>query len=498
MDDRYKNNGYRSYEKAVYKEPIVEIDKDNIFIKAIPYPIEDSIEQERFYYEGLPLFDRESYMKRSKIQKRVLLGQIKNIRLFLPFHKALEFEFYNTLVESYRGRKMVVNYKTDTYKLIGDVGSGTGTGFAIIGNSGCGKSSSLRSITNHYPQTIIHETDKGEIAQILYLVVSCMPNSNFKAMYIAIGKAIDDALHISMYEPMISKMKTLGMQQQKIVELIETYAIGMIIFDEIQLMDFSSTHEASFEALMTMANQTKVVVAVVGTNDSYDKILKYPRTVRRIGNFIDASFYCQIKKCTAYALNKLSRYQLTDTEIKITDDLVEAIHNETRGVISIIVSLYIAMQDDYIENDLKGPIDGKYATKIFKKYFPKIREVLQRDDIRSHDIQLATLLKESDNAYKRQLEELKQRATVNEMTENIADTDMSEIVRTVTRSIMLVTDQFSTKQIETAIKKIVGRSKNKDIDIDALVKTVFKKLNESQVKVAPKISKENMISNILT
>ena len=284
-------------------------------------------------------------MKRSKIQKRLLLGQLKSLRLYLPFHKTLEYEFYNTLLDSYRNRKLVINYRTGTYKLVGDVGSGTGTGFALIGLSGCGKSSSLKSLTDHYPQVIIHKTDRGEISQILYLTVSCLPNSNFKAMYKSIGKAIDEALHTNIYEDMIEKIRTLGSQQQKIVELIETYAIGMIIFDEIQLMDFSAISESSFESLMTIANQTKIVIAIVGTNDSYDKILKYPRTVRRIGNFIDASLYCQLKNNTAYVLKILSQYQLTDRKIIITDELIEAVHSETKGIISLIISLYIAMQD---------------------------------------------------------------------------------------------------------------------------------------------------------
>ena len=434
-------------------------------------------------------------MKRSKIQKRLLLGQLKSLRLYLPFHKTLEYEFYNTLLDSYRNRKLVINYRTGTYKLVGDVGSGTGTGFALIGLSGCGKSSSLKSLTDHYPQVIIHKTDRGEISQILYLTVSCLPNSNFKAMYKSIGKAIDEALHTNIYEDMIEKIRTLGSQQQKIVELIETYAIGMIIFDEIQLMDFSAISESSFESLMTIANQTKIVIAIVGTNDSYDKILKYPRTVRRIGNFIDASLYCQLKNNTAYVLKILSQYQLTDRKIIITDELIEAVHSETKGIISLIISLYIAMQDYYIENDLKCPIDGDYATKIFKRYFPKIRSILQKSDYKSKDVKLSEMIRQSELAYKRQLEELEQRTSSEEMTNNMGETDISDIIDVITKSILDVTEQFTVKQIETAIKQVIGSNKKTDINIRVVTRMVFDKLKES--RTVPKISKEEMLKNII-
>lgn len=435
-------------------------------------------------------------MKRNKIQQRILLKQIKDVRFFLPFHKALEFNFYDTLVSSYRNRRLVLNKKTDTYRLVGDVGSATDSAFALIGLSGCGKSSAIKSVTSHYPQTIIHETEKGEMAQILYIVVSCMPNSNFRALYATIGKAIDDALQINLYEEMLSRKRySLAELQQLLTSLIETYAIGMIIFDEIQLMNFSSTKEASFETLLTLANQTKVAINIVGTNDSYDKILKHPRTVRRIGTFIDASFYCNSKKyASAYVLSTLSKYQLVKNEMVINDDLIEAFYKETNGIVSLMVSLFIAVQDDYIENDLKGPINGDYVVKVSKKYYPKIRQILKKGP--EYDKQISILLHEVELTDKRQLEELMQRSTIEQTIKNKDDTDISDYVEIVTESITKVTDKFPVKKIQATIKAVVGNTKKEDIDVDALCMAVFKKLDESHNKVTPKISEEEMIKQI--
>lgn len=497
MDDRYKNTGYGSVERAVYKDTIIKSDNDNIFIKAIPFPLEQGLEQQRYYFEGLPLFDREAYMQQGKLQKRILLKEIENIRIFLPFHETLEFLFYNKLITSYRKRRLVVNLKTDTYKLVGDVGAGTDSGFALIGKSGCGKSSSLKSLTSHYPQTIIHKTDKGEIAQILYLVVSCLPNSNFRAMYVSIGKAIDEALHINIYEEMISKKKTLGAQQQKIVELIETYAIGTIIFDEIQLIDFSSTKEASFESLMTMSNQTKMLITVVGTTDSFDSMMKSPRTIRRVGDLIDASEYCRSKEWTAYILGKLAPYQITDTKIKITNDLIDAIHSETKGIIKLIISLYVEMQDYYIENDLKCPIDGKFAVRVFKKRFAKLRKVLQSEYDEDYETVVASYINEFKKNSENKTNELKQIAVEKSLPGINDNIDTSEYEKAVIKSVQEITDRFSDKQISKETRKIIGSMSTADINIDALTTVVLKKLIASEKPDTPKISKEEIIDFIL-
>ncbi len=55
---------------------------------------------------------------------------------------------------------------------------------------------------------INHHIDRvGDFKQIVYIVVSTSPNDNFNALYISIGKAIDNALSLvdPIYEKMLSK-----------------------------------------------------------------------------------------------------------------------------------------------------------------------------------------------------------------------------------------------------------------------------------------------------
>ena len=66
------------------------------------------------------------------------------------------------------------------------------------------------------------------IIQITYLVVSCMPNSNFATLYRQIGETIDNALGYPepVYEIMITKKcRSLAEKQLKVCELIEKFSI---------------------------------------------------------------------------------------------------------------------------------------------------------------------------------------------------------------------------------------------------------------------------------
>ena len=101
---------------------------------------------------------------------------------------------------------------------------------------------------SNYPQTILHEFGDGtRIIQIVYLVVNCSPNSNFSELYASVGRAVDLAIGNTdnIYESYIKKSKSLGAKADAVARLIERFSVGIIIFDEIQLIDITGTKENS-------------------------------------------------------------------------------------------------------------------------------------------------------------------------------------------------------------------------------------------------------------
>ena len=191
------------YVKAKIKE-----DEGNMYIEALPYPRENK-DIYRAYSRSFASYDYDSIKKMTKLEKMLQVSMLKEIRFPLPFHSELEFSFYNALLISYRHRKRCpvydknINYMAEnkdnemTSVLYGDSSDATNAGFSLIGYSGCGKSSAISTLVSHYPQVIIHEDgDGGYFPQITYLVVNCIANSNFSALYEGIGDAIDKAFAV--------------------------------------------------------------------------------------------------------------------------------------------------------------------------------------------------------------------------------------------------------------------------------------------------------------
>ena len=368
-------------------------DNNNPFIAALPpYDSENQNYFIRNYNKSILGYDYDKVKSMSNSEKVYQLSKLHtNFRVLLPFQKQLEDEFYMSLVTSYNSRKMyhdrninipiVVNNNEQQIhqKSWAETWNSTNSSFSLIGYSGCGKSTSVSQMLEHYPQVIRHINGEGEfVPQIVYLVVSCIPNSNFNELYVSIGKAIDRALGNidEVYEKIIAKERGLSGKMKKVIKLIETLNIGCIIFDEIQLIDFKHTKENSFEGLMTIANETKVAIAVVGTEDAKKKMFLNLRNARRVGTLIDASTYTKNKAYFKNIVCNMMQYQWFDEKVEITDDLIEALFKNTHGIISQLINLYAMIHIYYFKFKNKKPkVDANLVEIVNKKYFPLINEL---------------------------------------------------------------------------------------------------------------------------
>jgi hypothetical protein len=168
----------------------------------------------------------------------------------------------------------------------------------------------------------------------------------------------------------------LGKKLEKVRALIEKFGIGIIIFDEIQLIDFEHSRDNSFESLMTLSNRTKVAMAVVGTEDARDKMFKELRTSRRIGTVINGNQYCENKKFFYFLVSQLFQYQWFDEPVKVTDELVEAFFDVTKGIVDQLIGIYSCMHYDYLERKIRPTIDADYVREVANRYYPGIQRVL--------------------------------------------------------------------------------------------------------------------------
>ena len=377
------------------------IEPGNIFIEALPLPKDfDGIGMKG----DIPLSTyttREEEIKKPFYEQLLKIRQLRKVRFVLPMNLELEQECYLALVDSYSNRRIirdndveidyVANNKEEVTNSVtkGQNDDAPVTGFALLGYSGCGKSSALRTLFKTYPQYINHwGPGIRKTPQIVYIVVQCPPNSNFRGLYINIGKAIDEALGnikpVYQAELDPGPHGNLSLYRSKVEDLIEKFSIGLIVFDEVQHINFTVQTENSFETLLELCNKTKVAIAVVGTEEATMKIINSTvKQARRIGVRIPADKYCSNRKCFDSYVRNLMRYQWFDIDIK-TDPanvkaITDALYECSKGIIDQLVSLYMYMNIDYIRapKGNKPIVNREYVYTVSDKHYAGIRALLE-------------------------------------------------------------------------------------------------------------------------
>ena len=496
---------------AKYVKAKVPMDRGNCFIEALPYPRKDD-DIRLAYTKTLPEYNYSKVKKMSKLEKMLQVGTLRKLRFPLPFHVNLEFSFYNALLTSYRDRQRVISHKKnieyimeDGIKesdsiLVGNEGDATNSGFSLIGYSGCGKSSAIGILTSYYPQVIMHSDGEGRyFPQIVYLVVNCVSNSNFAALYESIGNAIDKAFGNvePVYAKEIARTNGLGKKAEKVRSYIEKFAIGIIIFDEIQLIDFDHVRENSFDSLMTMANRTKVAVAVVGTEDAREKMVFELRTTRRIGNLINGNAYCGNIKFFQVLVEQLFRYQWFDKPVDLTPEIIEKLYDITKGIVDQLISVYSAMHYDYLQRKTKPKINEEYIEKVFQKFYPGLQDILENLEASSiAEEELRKIRAQGEERVNGIIDIAKQENEENKIIQSKEDiSDMAVQLSNITANIQAIYDEYSGEQIEEAYKKIIRKKSSEGRTEKELSKLVIEELSKKPKRknTKSKLNKEQII-----
>ncbi len=483
---------------AKYIHAILNEDNGNSYIEALPLP-RDEREIILAYNKSLASFQYDKVKKMTRLEKLLQIGTLRNLRFPLPFHKDLEFNMYNALITSYRARKQqnsssrkieytAYNYSHDTTNILtGDSSCSTNAGFSLIGYSGCGKSSAINILVSHYPQVIMHmdEDEKSYYPQIVYLVVNCISNSNFSALYQGIGDAIDKAFGnpIPVYSKEIEKIRGLGNKAEKIKEYVEKFAIGIIIFDEIQLIDFEHTKENTFDSLLTLANRTKVAIAVVGTEDARDKMFHELRTARRIGTMINGNIYCNNRIFFGFLVKILFSYQWFDCAISPDNEIIDTLYDVTKGIVDQLIGVYSCMNYDYIEKKNKPIINKEYILNIANKYYPGIQSVLANIESYNSEQKINEIRQNVELRLEELIDNAKQEEEAQRLININSDTQKTVIyLKNIIATITALFSEYDDAQIEDAYEKIMKKKSSVGKSEKEIARLVINSLQKVQTK----------------
>ena len=324
-------------------------------------------------------------------------------------------------------------------------------------------------------------------------------------MYIAIGHALDIALHNlnDRYSTEIDKQRTLGKKALKVQELIEKFKIGCLILDEIQEISFDSINENSFNSLLTIVNNTKIALISVGTEEAYDKMHNSLRLCRRAGAPISSQLYCNFRKngiidhsdpnerYFRLLLSGIFKYQWFDKRVDLTEDIINAFYDVTRGIIDQIITIYILVHVEYFKNTVKPKINGDFIHKVAKTRCGATQKHLKNIDNMGLEslIEIAAIKAEADKEINKMIIESKAKNNISKIIQDEKKINQSIVtlhqVNEMFSSASTFFD-FSPEEISTAFNKVKNSKAGKEqlSDIKAICKLVQKQVERTRKKIA--------------
>ncbi len=479
----------------------------NPFIEALPRP--RNMKRSSPYFRPIAPVDHLKFKDLTTEEKKEEVLNLKNLLLPLSFQKEMEFVSYDVMTTSYSLRNTyywkdhvfheTINAKDFQMqtKCKGDVADAAPSGFSLLGASGCGKSTALKQLFSNIPQLIAHHPEPGVIIpQITYIVVTCVPNSNFKVLYKEIGEAIDFALGNAepCYERLIAKQRTLGDMSMKVCELIEKFSIGTIVVDEVQMLEFRAHRENTYEALLSIVNKTKVALSVVGTEDAYNKLFSKLRTARRSGNFINAASYTQDKQYFSKLVWILLQWQWFDEKVMFSSEISDTLFECSKGLINQLMWIYKWMNLEYIEAKANGQevtVDCDYIRKINNKHFKHMESQLDLMKQQQIEQQEDEKIIEAARGISNQNYEPEDITSFNSMQEAKITSDVIEMVHNMF-------PQFDSDSIGTATKQVIENDQEHKLRTYEIAQQALDILQDKPVKKKRRSSKKKPTSKDIT
>ena len=146
--------------------------------------------------------------------------------------------------------------------------------FAILGEPGAGKSTTVRNILKMFPSAIRHTEFNGmefRMVQIPYILIECPVNHSEKSVCFQILEKIDSILDTNYMGEAMHNSLSIDLLIIKIAQLCMKYSIGAILIDEIQnVMKVNVKNPSSGNTLIRflvgLANKTGVCLVCIGTS----------------------------------------------------------------------------------------------------------------------------------------------------------------------------------------------------------------------------------------
>ncbi len=263
-------------------------------------------------------------------------------------------------------------------------------GFAIIGVSGVGKSTSVSAILNMYPQVITHTAYKGKTLdrkQIVWLKMDCPHKGSERGLCLNFLAQIDHLVGTNYYTT-YEKRATVDTLLTLMTRIAASYSLGLLLVDELQHLASGKDTSKMLNFFVTLENTIGVPVVLMGTPGALPLLQADFRSARRCCAHGDI-FWNPLKWDASVKnsewelfLSRMWRFQWIRKPQKISPEYVRTMYEETQGIEALAVILFILLQEEALRNESET-FDVDTIRKIAQKNMKIVQPMLNA--LRSND-----------------------------------------------------------------------------------------------------------------
>lgn len=228
--------------------------------------------------------------------------------------------------------------------------------FAFLGCSGTGKSHSIRHILGSIEQSVQH-VKPVTVIQVVWLYVECPHKGNLRGLCLRILSALDKALKTTSYRTVYGYQRnTVEELLLDIEQLFTVHAVGLLVIDEIQNLREAQQADKSAvtKFFVLLVNSVGVPVITVGTLGAASVFNSTFSNARRASGLGAILWYPLARGSNdddewPDFVRQLWRGQWTSNPTKLTSEILDALYEETQGVLDLVVVLYMLCQFQLIQ-----------------------------------------------------------------------------------------------------------------------------------------------------
>lgn len=263
---------------------------------------------------------------------------------------------------------------------------------AVLGDSGTGKSRTMRLIARLYPKVIVHKNYPDDpyhlmdgMQQIVTIFQEAPANGSLKTFCLNIFSEIDNLVGTN-YRKEFGKGSSLDVMLSFFAYLVRMYCIGMFIFDELQRFVGTPDEQKAISFFETIITGLGVPCVLIGTEAAYELLSQTFSSGRRLSGTRGLIEFKRMQNDALweYFLEMcIWEHQYTAEETPFSKELSDALYYETQGVIDLTIKLYIMVQIHLIEQRERNPklnelITPKVIHDIAQQGFKHLQGKLQK------------------------------------------------------------------------------------------------------------------------